>query len=161
MNKTEITIKLRSLAKQATCNKLKTSAIICKDDKIISQGFNDSLLSDNNCLNNGCLVVNNHCKRCIHAEQKAILNAAKQGIQLLDSEIYTLYFPCNDCLKQIISAGIKKIYYINDYEDEVNKLLLKTYLDNNLITIEKLEITEDVLYAEEIDKDLEEQYINK
>ena len=61
--------------------------------------------------------MNGHCVRTIHAEMNAILQCAKFGIQTQNSEIYVTHFPCLPCMKMILQAGIKKIYYLNDYHN--------------------------------------------
>jgi cytidine deaminase len=53
--------------------------------------------------------------RAVHAEMSAITDAARHGISLADSTLYTTTFPCHDCAKHIVSSGIKRVVYIEPY----------------------------------------------
>ena len=78
-----------------------------------------------------------HCIATIHAEINALLYCAKEGISVKNSTAYVTHFPCLNCTKALIQAGIKKIYYKNDYRvDEYAVTLLK----GNNVAFEKLEI---------------------
>ncbi len=63
--------------------------------------------------------------RGLHAEQNAIIQAAYHGVNIKDSVIYCTNQPCAQCAKMIINSGIRKIYYINDYPDELAQSLLQ------------------------------------
>mgnify|MGYP005619611357 FL=1 len=63
-------------------------------------------------------MVNDHCIRTIHAEANAIVQAAKHGIRIEDSEIYVTASPCYNCFKMIANSGINKIYFGEFYRDE-------------------------------------------
>ena len=63
-------------------------------------------------------MVDGHCVRTTHAEANAIVQAAKNGIQINQSEIYVTASPCYDCFKLIANAGIKIIYYDEFYRDK-------------------------------------------
>jgi dCMP deaminase len=130
---------LEVLSKNSTCKKLKTSAVIIKNKSVVSLGYNGSPRGTDECETENCLIINNHCVRCVHAEQNAIINAARNGVSLLGSIMYCLHFPCKDCLKQILNAGVSELYYVNDYIDEMNKKLLEEYLEKKLIIVKKLE----------------------
>lgn len=72
----------------------------------------------------GCLIVDGHCKRTIHAEANAITQAASQGIPLTGCKAYVLHRPCIDCTKLLISSGITDIMYGDSYrDDEVTQYL--------------------------------------
>jgi dCMP deaminase len=59
-----------------------------------------------------------HCVRTIHAEANAIVQSARHGVRLEDSEIYITASPCYDCFKLIANAGINKIYFGEFYRDK-------------------------------------------
>ncbi|TPO91026.1 competence protein ComE, partial [Salmonella enterica subsp. enterica serovar Typhimurium] len=59
-----------------------------------------------------------HCVRTIHAEMNAILQCAKFGVGTDNAEIYVTHFPCLQCTKMILQAGIKKIHYLKDYRND-------------------------------------------
>jgi len=63
-------------------------------------------------------MENDHCVRTIHAEGNAIVQAARHGIRIENSEIYVTASPCYDCFKMIANAGINKIYFGEFYRDE-------------------------------------------
>ena len=63
-------------------------------------------------------MVNDHCVRTIHAEANAIVQAARHGIRIENSEIFVTASPCYDCFKMIANAGINKIYFGEFYSDE-------------------------------------------
>ena len=63
-------------------------------------------------------MVNDHCVRTIHAEANAIVQAARHGIRIENSEIFVTASPCYDCFKMIANAGINKIYFGEFYRDE-------------------------------------------
>jgi dCMP deaminase len=61
--------------------------------------------------------VDGHCIRTIHAEMNALLQCAKFGVATQNAEIYVTHYPCLQCCKAIIQAGIKKVYYATDYKN--------------------------------------------
>ena len=63
-------------------------------------------------------MENDHCVRTIHAEANAIVQAARHGIRIENSEIYVTASPCYDCFKMIANSGINKIYFGEFYRDE-------------------------------------------
>lgn len=105
----------RMVASRATCDRLHVGAVIVRDRRIISTGYNGSVSGDVHCADSGCHVVNGHCIRTIHAESNAILQCAKFGVSTESADIYVTHFPCLLCSKQIIQAGIKHIYYGEKY----------------------------------------------
>ncbi|WP_080844934.1 ComE operon protein 2 [Cytobacillus gottheilii] len=105
------------LALRSTCTRLAVGATIVRDKRIIAGGYNGSIAGGEHCIDEGCYVIDNHCVRTIHAEMNAILQCAKFGVPTSDAEIYVTHFPCLQCCKAIIQAGIKKVYYAEDYKN--------------------------------------------
>ncbi|MCU7557196.1 ComE operon protein 2 [Macrococcus capreoli] len=105
------------LALRSTCTRLSVGATIVKDNRVIAGGYNGSVSGEVHCIDEGCYVENGHCIRTIHAEMNALLQCAKMGVSTEGAEIYVTHFPCIHCTKSIIQAGIKKIYYANDYKN--------------------------------------------
>ena len=70
------------------------------------------------CTDIGCLMVNGHCVRTVHAEANAILQAAKHGVRLEAAEIYVTASPCWDCFKLIANAGLGRVLYGEFYRDD-------------------------------------------
>ncbi len=105
------------LAFRSTCTRLMVGATIVRDKRIIAGGYNGSVSGGAHCIDEGCYVVDNHCIRTIHAEMNALLQCAKFGVPTEGAEIYVTHFPCVHCSKAIIQAGIKKVYYAEDYKN--------------------------------------------
>lgn len=105
------------LAKRSTCTRLMVGATIVRDNRIIAGGYNGSVSGGAHCIDEGCYVVDNHCIRTIHAEMNALLQCSKFGVPTEGAEIYVTHFPCVHCTKALIQAGIKKVYYAQDYKN--------------------------------------------
>lgn len=105
------------LSTRSTCTRLAVGAIIVRDRRIIAGGYNGSVSGDVHCSDVGCKVVDGHCVRTIHAEVNAIIQCAKFGVPTDGADIYVSYFPCLQCTKTIIQAGIKNLYYLHDYQN--------------------------------------------
>lgn len=106
------------LALRSTCTRLEVGATIVRDKRIIAGGYNGSVSGDVHCIDEDCYVVDGHCVRTIHAEMNAVLQCAKFGIPTDGAEIYVTHFPCLQCTKMILQAGIKKIHYLKDYRND-------------------------------------------
>jgi len=108
----------REVATRSTCNRKHVGAVIVRNKTILSTGYNGSIRGLAHCDEAGHEMENEHCIRTIHAEANAIVQAARHGIRIDDSEIYVTASPCYDCFKLIANAGIRKIYYSEFYRDE-------------------------------------------
>lgn len=106
------------LAVRSTCTRLAVGATIVRDNRIIAGGYNGSISGGDHCIDHGCYVVGNHCVRTIHAEMNALLQCAKYGSPVGGSSLYVTHFPCLQCSKAIIQAGIKHVYYAKDYKND-------------------------------------------
>ncbi len=105
------------LALRSTCKRLMVGATIVRDKRIIAGGYNGSVSGSVHCIDEGCYMIDGHCVRTVHAEANALLQCAKFGVPTENAEIYVTHFPCLQCCKQIIQAGIKKVYYAADYRN--------------------------------------------
>ena len=114
------------LASRSTCTRLHVGAVVVKDGRIIASGYNGSLTVTPHCTEVGDLLVDGHCIRAVHAEQNALMQLAKMGIAAEGAEIYVTDFPCVHCTKFLLQAGIKKINYLRNYNnDEFAMSLIK------------------------------------
>ena len=121
------------VAKRSTCIRQKVGAIIVKDKRILATGYNGAPSGMDHCLDIGCLREKlkvpsgerQELCRGLHAEQNAIIQAAKFGICIEGSILYTTHCPCITCAKMIINAGIKKVVYGKEYADKRGLELLK------------------------------------
>ncbi|SIT82547.1 ComE operon protein 2 [Edaphobacillus lindanitolerans] len=105
------------LALRSTCTRLAVGATVVRDNRIVAGGYNGSISGGDHCIDKGCYVVDNHCIRTIHAEMNALLQCAKYGSSVAGAEIYVTHFPCLQCTKSIIQAGISKLVYAKDYKN--------------------------------------------
>ena len=107
----------KQVATRSTCDRKHVGSVIVRDKTILSTGYNGSIRGMPHCDESGHLMENDHCVRTIHAEANAIVQAARHGIRIEDSEIYVTASPCYDCFKMIANAGISSIYYGEFYRD--------------------------------------------
>ena len=119
----------RDVATRASCTRKHCGAVIVRHNRVVSTGYNGSLPGIKHCEEVGCDVVDNHCVRTVHAEQNAIYIAAKYGNALDGATIYCTTFPCWNCAKAIISAGIKEIVYEDHYNPDQRVLDACVYLN--------------------------------
>ena len=103
---------------RSTCERLSVGAILVRDKRVIAGGYNGAVSGDDHCIDVGCYVVDGHCLRTIHAEMNAVLQCSKFGIPTDGAEIYVTDFPCLQCTKSLLQAGIKKIYYMRNYHND-------------------------------------------
>ena len=106
------------LSLRSTCERLWVGAILVRDKRVIAGGYNGAVSGDDHCIDVGCYVVDGHCLRTIHAEMNAVLQCSKFGIPTDGAEIYVTDFPCLQCTKSLLQAGIKKIYYMRNYHND-------------------------------------------
>ena len=113
---------IKLTAKRSACQRLKVGCMLVRDNRIISQGYNGFI---GGCLHKS-IIRNGHEMATVHAEQNAIVDCAKRGVSCDGATAYITHFPCLNCAKLLISAGIENIYYIDDYNnDEVVYTILK------------------------------------
>jgi len=124
----------RQVATRSTCLRRKVGAIIVKDKRILTTGYNGAPKGVKNCLEIGtCLREElgvapgqrHEICRGLHAEQNALLQAAYHGVQIKGGVIYSTTQPCVMCAKMIINSGINTIYHGEDYPDPLAMELLK------------------------------------
>ncbi len=111
-----------NLAKRSHCVKAKVGAVLTKDTRIISLGYNGPPAGTHNCdlewPGTGCpRDSKGSCSLALHAEQNAILYAAKSNVSIEGSTLYVTLSPCISCARVIYTLGIKKVYYLNSYAD--------------------------------------------
>jgi len=122
------------VASRSNCVKRKVAAVIVKDKRIISTGYNGTPRGIRNCSEGGCPRCNKFGESgknleecyCSHGEENAIVQASYHGISIKDSTIYTTFSPCLLCTKMILNSGIKEVVYNVDYPmGEIPLKLLK------------------------------------
>lgn len=106
------------VATRATCDRKHVGAVIVNDRTILSTGYNGSIKGMVHCDDVGHMMEDGHCVRTVHAEANAIIQAAKNGVQIDGATIYTTASPCWWCFKLIVNSGLKKIVFGELYRDE-------------------------------------------
>lgn len=125
------------LSLRSTCERLSVGAILVRDKRVIAGGYNGAVSGDDHCIDVGCYVVDGHCLRTIHAEMNAVLQCSKFGIPTDGAEIYVTDFPCLQCTKSLLQAGIKKIYYMHNYHNDDYAIRL---LKRKKIAVEQVKV---------------------
>ncbi|MBU4318508.1 MAG: cytidine/deoxycytidylate deaminase family protein [Proteobacteria bacterium] len=133
----------RLVAKRSTCLRRSVGAVVVKDKRILSTGYNGAPMGTRHCLDIGCLREKmgipsgerHELCRGIHAEQNAIIQAAYHGASIKDGILFCTNLPCIICSKMIINAGIKTIFYEAGYADDLSKDML-TEANVDLIRLE-------------------------
>ena len=124
-------------AELSTARRLKVGALIVKDDRIISIGYNGMPAGwDNNCeleLEDGTIKTK---PEVLHAETNAIAKLARSSESGLDATLFVTHSPCLDCAKLIYQSGIKHVYYAINYRDDSGI----TFLRNSGIQVEQLDV---------------------
>lgn len=108
------------LASRSHCVKNHVGAVLAKDTRIISIGYNGPPAGTHNCdeewPKEGCpRDSKNSCSLALHAEENAILYAVKNGTQIQGATLYTTLSPCISCARLIYASGIKYVYYKDSY----------------------------------------------
>ena len=106
------------VATRSTCDRKHVGAVIVRNKNILSTGYNGSIKGLPHCDEVGHEMVDGHCIRTTHAEANAIVQAAKNGVSIDNSEIFVTASPCYNCFKLIANSGIKVIYYRELYRDQ-------------------------------------------
>ncbi len=121
------------VAKRSTCKRRAVGAVLVKDKRLLSTGYNGAPSHLKHCLDIGCLREElkvpsgekHELCRGIHAEQNAIVQAAFHGVSIRGATLFCTNLPCAICAKMIINAGIDKIYFNEGYADSMSKEMLK------------------------------------
>src|ERR1700751_750403 len=110
------------LSKRSHCVKAQVGAVLTKDTRIISVGYNGPPAGTHNFDTEwpgvGCpRDSKNSCSLALHAEQNAILYATKNNVSMQGSSLYITLAPCIACARVIYTVGIKKVLYLNSYAE--------------------------------------------
>ena len=121
------------VAKRSTCLRRSVGAVVVKEKRVLSTGYNGAPMNVVHCRVTGCIREQmkipsgerHELCRGIHAEQNAIIQAAYHGASIKDADLYCTNLPCSICAKMIINAGIRTIYYLSGYADAMSEEMLK------------------------------------
>lgn len=106
------------VATRSTCPRKYVGAVIVRDRIILSTGYNGSIRGMPHCSDVGHMMEDNHCVATIHAEANAIIQSARNGVNINGGTVYVTASPCWPCFKQLANAGIQRICYGEFYRDE-------------------------------------------
>lgn len=124
------------VASRSTCDRAFVGCVLVnKDHRIVSTGYNGSVAGNPHCDDVGHTIRDGHCIATIHAEMNALLYCAKEGIPTKDTICYVTHFPCLNCTKALIQAGIREVVYKNAYR--VDDYAVSLFEKNN-ITLRQL-----------------------
>jgi dCMP deaminase len=118
-----------AVRERADCRGQKVGPVIVVHDRIVSTGYNGTPEKMVNCSDGGCLRCENRGKQyasgtaydlciCVHAEQNAILSAARFGISVDGATLYSTTQPCFGCLKEMLQAKISQVYFIHPWSSK-------------------------------------------
>jgi dCMP deaminase len=132
----------KELATASKCVSKQVGAVIVKDGRILSTGYNGTPPGHTNCCDhwNGKYTKDHHewSKTYeIHAEMNAIIWAAREGISIEDATIYVTLEPCSECSKNLIASGIKRVVYEKPYE-HTNSKVVSDFIKSNGVLIEQI-----------------------
>lgn len=130
------------ISSRSSCPRLSVGCTLVKDNMIIATGYNGSASGDIHCIDEGCLTVDGHCIRAIHAEVNAVTQCAKRGVSCKDATAYVTHFPCLNCAKTLVQAGIIEVNYAVDYKNSqhVYDLFERLNIEVNKVPIDKTKL---------------------
>jgi dCMP deaminase len=122
----------KAVRQKANCMGRKVGAVVVKENRIISTGYNGTPEGITNCTEGGCVRCRDRATYkasvgydvcvCVHAEQNALITAARFGNAIEDSVIYSTLRPCFDCTKAALQAKVKAIYYLHPWQHPIEDL---------------------------------------
>jgi dCMP deaminase len=122
----------RMVATRSTCLRRHVGAILVKEKRILATGYNGAPAGLKHCIEVGCIReeasipsgTRHELCRALHAEQNAIVQAAYHGTPIAGSTLYCTNKPCVICSKMLINAGIERIFFDKDYDDDLADAIL-------------------------------------
>jgi dCMP deaminase len=137
-------------ATRSTCLAFPVGAVIVKDRQVLATGYNGSPSGSAHCTTLGycypelsaCNVSKTLPSRSVHAEANAIAQAAKHGISTSGGSIYVTLEPCLTCLKLVISAGIREVFYETTFNTGDNVKVRDLFLQDGLVKLTPIQVSE-------------------
>jgi dCMP deaminase len=137
-------------ATRSTCLAFPVGAVIVKDRQVLATGYNGSPSGSTHCTTQGycypeltaCNASKTLPSRSVHAEANAIAQAAKHGINTNGATIYVTLEPCLACLKLVISAGIREIFYETTFNTGDNLKVRDFFIQDGLVKLTQIQVSE-------------------
>lgn len=115
----------RTVANRSTCSRLHVGAVLSRDGRVISLGYNGAPAGVAHCRHPATEALGVGCTLAVHAEANAIAFAAKNGVPTDRAELHVTNMPCLKCSQLIINAGITSVSYLYSYRDPSGIIILK------------------------------------
>lgn len=109
-----------TMSLRATCPRLHVGAVLVRDNGILTAAYNGAPAGFPQCDEVGCLMVESHCRRTLHAERNALIWMAKQGLSAIGATLYLTHYPCYDCTLMIVQMKLARVVYREDYRSDQN-----------------------------------------
>lgn len=139
-------------ATRSTCLAFPVGAVIVKNKQVLATGYNGSPSGSAHCTAQGfCYPGLSSCdaskampSRAVHAEANAIAQAAKHGIPTEGASIYVTLEPCLSCLKLIVSAGIREVFYETAFNSGNNAIVRDSFVNEGLVSFKQIQLSEEI-----------------
>lgn len=139
-------------ATRSTCLAFPVGAVIVKNKQVLATGYNGPPSGSAHCIAQGyCYAGLDSCdarsdlpSRAVHAEANAIAQAAKHGIATDGASIYVTLEPCLFCLKLIISAGIREVFYEVPFMNEASASVRNFFVDEKLVALNQIGLSKEI-----------------
>ena len=110
----------RAVASRSTCSRRSVGAVVVKEKRILATGYNGAPAGLRHCDHSGGGDMRDgHCSRSTHAEQNAIVQAAKYGTPIDGATVYSTDQPCLTCAKLLVNAGVRRVVFEGAYPDDL------------------------------------------
>jgi len=121
------------VSSRSTCLRRKVGAVLVRNKRLLTTGYNGAPSGVAHCLEVGCLRdqmgvpsgERHELCRGLHAEQNAIIQAATHGISIEGADLYCTNLPCIICTKMLLNAGIRRVFYLDGYADEMSLAMME------------------------------------
>ena len=116
------------ISARSSCKRLHVGCVLVKDNRIIATGYNGFLPN----MPHQSIIRNGHEQGTVHAEQNAIADCARRGMNIEGATAYITHYPCLNCAKILSAAGIKEVRFCCDYS---NDTLVEEITNLNIVKI--------------------------
>jgi len=116
------------ISSRSPCDRLHVGCVLVKNNRIISAGYNGFLSG----AKHKSIIENDHEQATVHAEQNALSDCANRGVSTKGAIAYITHYPCINCFKILVSGGINKIIYLEDYKNDVNIQIIIDSMENKI-----------------------------
>jgi len=116
----------KAVASRSTCSRRSVGALVVREKRILATGYNGAPAGLRHCDHtDGGDMRDGHCARSTHAEQNAIVQAARHGTMIDGATVYCTAQPCLTCAKLLVNSGVKRVVYDGEYPDELAVSILR------------------------------------